>query len=350
MRFRARIKKDQLYITFPLLRILFSLIIFLAVYLSKSKIALALFVITALISFLGDRLIKKPLFPSQLSNILDPFSDKLLVSLTAVALYFGGILPLWIMAVYLSKDILMILGGAYLLYKNPRTLFRRNALDKLSLFFQIIALMAIMLERIDYILLSLSAAFVVISFISAIIRSEIRFYKRRTDFDELRFRSLITPADVVTLLNIVSGFAGILFALNDRIGLSAGMLLASVLFDYLDGKVARFTKRGGEFGKQLDSLADTVSFGIAPAIFGYIQIQTSLAIIAFIIFLFSGILRLARYNIMNTKGEFIGMPITLNGVIIPIVFFLSLPAAYYPYLYIILGLLMVSGIKVKKMF
>ena len=60
------------------------------------------------------------------------------------------------------------------------------------------------------------------------------------------------------------------------------VLLFAVVFDYADGKVARLMKREGDFGKQLDSLADTISFGVAPAIFGFSLIQTNFALIVFI--------------------------------------------------------------------
>ena len=87
---------------------------------------------------------------------------------------------------------------------------------------------------------------------------------------------------------------------------------------------------------------------MAPAIFGFSLIQTPLAIVAFTIFLFSGILRLARYNIMHVKDGFEGMPITLNGLIIPIIFLLNVPIEFYPYIYVTLGILMISSIRFKK--
>ena len=127
------------------------------------------------------------------------------------------------------------------------------------------------------------------------------------------------------------------------------MLILAVASDYLDGKVAKTMGQQNEFGKELDSLADTVSFGVAPAIFGFALIQTPLALISFTIFLFCGILRLARYNIMDIKGSFAGMPITLNGVIIPLTFFLDTPIKFYPYIYLVLGILMVSSFRIKKL-
>jgi len=52
---------------------------------------------------------------------------------------------------------------------------------------------------------------------------------------------------------------------------------------------------------------------------------------------------------MEFKGEYHGMPITLNGVIVPLVYFLKMPFDYYPYLYLILSILMISSLRVKKL-
>jgi CDP-diacylglycerol--serine O-phosphatidyltransferase len=121
-----------------------------------------------------------------------------------------------------------------------------------------------------------------------------------------------------------------------------------VIADYADGKLAKKLKQQNTFGKELDSLADTISFGVAPAIFGFSLIQTPLAIASFTIFLFCGILRLARYNIMDTPDSYEGMPITLNGIIIPALFLFKMPVDFYPYIYILLGILMVSNIRFRK--
>jgi len=112
--------------------------------------------------------------------------------------------------------------------------------------------------------------------------------------------------------------------------------------------MAKRLNQQNAFGRELDSLADTISFGVAPAIFGFSLIQTPLAIVSFAIFLFCGVLRLARYNIMNIKDSYAGMPITLNGIIIPLLFLFKLPVDFYPYVYILLGILMVSSIRFRK--
>jgi len=146
------------------------------------------------------------------------------------------------------------------------------------------------------------------------------------------------------------GLIAILFVINGTYYLALTALLFAVVFDYFDGKVARLIGREGEFGKQLDSLADTISFGVAPAIFGFTLIQTNFAIIVFTLFLFAGVLRLARYNIMEFNGEFAGMPITVNGMVVPLVYLFRVPVQAYPYIYLFLAILMVSPLKFKKLF
>ena len=83
----------------------------------------------------------------------------------------------------------------------------------------------------------------------------------------------VLPA-VVTLMNGIAGFAAIHYATKGGLGsaelgnltLSAWLILAAILFDALDGRLARLTRRATDFGAQLDSLCDVISFGVAPAV------------------------------------------------------------------------------------
>ena len=192
-------------------------------------------------------------------------------------------------------------------------------------------------------------AMTIASGIEALFKSEFRLVRKKTYLDEFKITRLIKFADVFTLTNVIFGIISILFAVKGWFRTASIMLVLAVFSDYLDGKIAKIMQQQNEFGKELDSLADTVSFGVAPAIFGFALIQTPLAIISFTVFLFCGILRLARYNIMDLKGSFQGMPITMNGVIIPLIYFLKMPIQYYPYVYLVLGILMVSSIRIKKL-
>jgi len=79
---------------------------------------------------------------------------------------------------------------------------------------------------------------------------------------------------LVTLMNGIAGFAAIHYATKGSLGsaelgnltLSAWLIFAAIVFDALDGRVARMTRKATDFGAQLDSLCDAVSFGVAPGI------------------------------------------------------------------------------------
>jgi CDP-diacylglycerol--serine O-phosphatidyltransferase len=79
-------------------------------------------------------------------------------------------------------------------------------------------------------------------------------------------------ANLITSLNLISGICSILFSLSGRLDWAIYALAMAALLDFLDGFVARFTKTNGILGKQLDSLADLVSFGVAPGIFMFVMI------------------------------------------------------------------------------
>ena len=240
------------------------------------------------------------------------------------------------------------MGGAYLFYKDIRREFKPTAIGKITLFFQIMSLVQILFGSIDWILLWAAITLTGVSAAELLFKSEFRLTKR-TDISEFfRITRLIKLADVFTLINVIFGLVAIFFSIKNNYDLAIAALFLAVVADYIDGKIARKLEQQNIFGKELDSLADTISFGVAPAIFGFSLIQTPLAIVAFTIFLFSGILRLARYNIMHVKDGFEGMPITLNGLIIPIIFLLNVPIEFYPYIYIALGILMVSSIRFKN--
>jgi len=337
-------------LTLTLLRLLLAFIVFLLIYSSDRELALYLFVLTAFVSFLDGFLAKRNKSAGQLRSMLDPFADKLLINLLAVTLFFKGLLPFWVMAVYLVKDLLVVIGAIAILGKNTKTIFRANVIDKVSVFIQMFTLLTVLMGYLDYVLVWISVGFVVLSFVVTLFRSGVRVVRYKTDLEEIRFRKLIQLPDLFTFMNIFMGLTAILLVVNEEYFFAAISLLIAVVFDYLDGKVARWVKREGEFGKQLDSLADTISFGVAPAIFGFSLVQTNFALIVFALFLFAGVLRLARYNIMEFTGEFAGMPITVNGVVIPFIFLVKVPVAAYPYIYLFLAILMVSPIKVKKLF
>ena len=108
------------------------------------------------------------------------------------------------------------------------------------------------------------------------------------------------------------------------------------------------------FGKQIDSMADLVSFGVAPMLlFFSLKTPGILISILLLFFIVCGMLRLARYNISEGPG-FEGVPITVNGVLFPILFLIysNFPGSlkFWPIIILIQGLLMISTIKVSRIF
>jgi CDP-diacylglycerol--serine O-phosphatidyltransferase len=112
-------------------------------------------------------------------------------------------------------------------------------------------------------------------------------------------------ADFFTLANAACGVAAIFFALayvesDDRFHffLAAAMAPAAFVFDILDGRIARWRQKHSALGRELDSLADIVSFGVAPAALGFAAgLLGGLDWVALIYFVFCGVSRLARFNV-----------------------------------------------------
>jgi len=126
-------------------------------------------------------------------------------------------------------------------------------------------------------------------------------------------------ANFLTILSLLFGFISIIFSLESHFTFAGWSIALSVLFDGLDGQVARKNPTPSEFGKELDSLVDVISFGIAPSILGYIFIYRHFhlwATLALFVYLFCGVMRLARYNITPKEklvNYFYGLPTTVSG-------------------------------------
>lgn len=120
--------------------------------------------------------------------------------------------------------------------------------------------------------------------------------------------------NVLTTGALFSGFYAVLLAFSGRYELSAIAIFAAMIFDGLDGRVARMTNTQSEFGVQYDSLSDMVSFGIAPAVVVYGSSLTglgNLGVAAAFVYASCAALRLARFNVQSTAAEnkhFSGLP------------------------------------------
>src|SRR5438445_9698452 len=180
--------------------------------------------------------------------------------------------------------------------------------------------------------------------------------RRKEDRPERRFRKgmYILPS-LFTTANIAAGYYAILQIIHAtaaepwHLDNAAKAIGFAVLFDGLDGRIARMTKTSSDFGRELDSLADVIAFGLAPALLGWMwgfrllppgdspNLHTKLlqlGAIASFLFVMAGASRLARFNITTNpqpsnpgrpgKKYFVGMPIPAGaGVIAAVVHFQS---------------------------
>lgn len=128
-------------------------------------------------------------------------------------------------------------------------------------------------------------------------------------------RGIFLIPTLFTVGNMLAGFAAMLHAINGRLTTAAWLLLLAGLLDGLDGRIARLTGAASEFGKEYDSLADVVSFGVAPAILVYMWGISDLGrtgwAVAFL-YLAAGSVRLARFNVHaghEHTNYFTGLPI-----------------------------------------
>lgn len=164
---------------------------------------------------------------------------------------------------------------------------------------------------------------------------------------------------LLTIGNMYCGLLSIVYTINGNFQLAGWMILLALLFDGSDGHVARLTKSTSNFGKELDSLADVVSFGVAPAVLVYrsvLQDFHRIGIFIVTVYAITGALRLARYNIQSggTVKSFTGLPIPGAGCLIASFVLLKLKydhPLFYNYLavfVVLLAFLMVSTITYPK--
>ncbi|MCM3358441.1 MULTISPECIES: CDP-diacylglycerol--serine O-phosphatidyltransferase [unclassified Psychrobacillus] len=160
-------------------------------------------------------------------------------------------------------------------------------------------------------------------------------------------------ANMITIGNLAFGGAAIMATVNEYYTFSVLFIFIAGLLDRFDGMVARRFNLESELGKQLDSMSDIISFGIAPALLMYSLVLQEFSIagmIITVIYIACGAFRLARFNISESNGFFTGLPITVAGVILTLSYFAInfVPPVTYMFLFIILALLMISTFTLKK--
>lgn len=162
--------------------------------------------------------------------------------------------------------------------------------------------------------------------------------------------------NVFTFANLSFGLLSILMTFHDNYKLACVFILIAGLIDRYDGSIARYLQVSSDLGKELDSLADLVSFGVAPSVlvytlYNFINLGT-IGYALVLIFPICGAYRLARYNACNFEGVFMGIPITIAGSFMALFSLLTLKNTSnisLPIIFIIsLSYLMISKVKFKK--
>src|SRR5688500_17034176 len=141
--------------------------------------------------------------------------------------------------------------------------------------------------------------------------------------------------NLVTLLGLCAGLTAIRMAIEARFDLAVAAIIFAIILDGIDGRLARFFRAASRFGEQLDSLADFVNFGVAPALFLFVWRLAPLSSFAWICALVLAIctgLRLARFNAAILAEEprphwhrdfFVGVPAPAGAAIVFLPFFLE---------------------------
>ncbi|MCM3711804.1 CDP-diacylglycerol--serine O-phosphatidyltransferase [Sporosarcina luteola] len=175
------------------------------------------------------------------------------------------------------------------------------------------------------------------------------FSSRYLDYTKIKGQ----VANAITITNLSFGIIAIILIARDLGHMSLVFIFLAALFDRFDGMAARHFHSESLFGKELDSLSDIVSFGVAPALLIYMTDLSSMlwvGIAATVFYIAAGAIRLARYNVKEFDGSFYGLPITAAGVVLTLSYFLSpyIGPPFFVIIMVVLGLAMVSNVRIAK--
>ena len=140
--------------------------------------------------------------------------------------------------------------------------------------------------------------------------------------------------NVITILALCAGVSGVRLAIDDRFEFAVMLVLLAAFLDGVDGRVARLIKGASRFGAELDSLADAINFGVAPALVLYSFVLNEaghFGWVAALIYMIACVLRLARFNTMSVssdrptwqKAYFVGVPAPAGALLVLIPVYLG---------------------------
>ena len=177
-------------------------------------------------------------------------------------------------------------------------------------------------------------------------------------------RTRVILPNMLTLIGVCIGLTSIRFALDGKFEFAIIAILFAALIDGLDGRIARLIKGTSKVGKELDSLTDMISFGVAPAFIMYFWVMNNLGRLGWLLCLIYVVcvaLRLARFNVNSNQEPswkdnfFEGMPSPAGGIIVllPLIFSFSGLGEFFfqinydllvPAVFIVVSILLISTI------
>jgi CDP-diacylglycerol---serine O-phosphatidyltransferase len=168
--------------------------------------------------------------------------------------------------------------------------------------------------------------------------ARLRFFRRAAHRRERRLRRGVSLLpSLFTMGNMFCGYACVVYAMRGEYETAAPFIGFAILLDMLDGRIARLTGTESDFGIEFDSLADVISFGIAPAVLSFkwgLEPLGRLGWAAGFLFLAAAAMRLARFNIQSALGGdkryFVGMP-SPAAAAIPAATVYAYPTGLYDY-------------------
>jgi CDP-diacylglycerol--serine O-phosphatidyltransferase len=188
--------------------------------------------------------------------------------------------------------------------------------------------------------------------------------RRRTDIQARRLRrgGVYLLPSMFTMANMFCGYACIVHAMRGEFATAAPFIGVAMVLDMLDGRIARMTNSTSAFGVELDSLADMISFGIAPAVLSFswgLQPLGRIGWAASFLFVAAAAVRLARFNVQTGAGHdkryFVGMP-SPSAAAVPAATVFAYPVGFQTYpealpvlaMVIVPALLMVTTVRFRS--